>query len=274
MPSIERGPYEPPPDDHRVYDAAEEDGDDEGSRLPLLIVIALLVLAAFGGVVWLAYSQGVARGRTDTPQMIAAQPGPVKTAPTGDNAAPSSQIRGLKIYGNPAPNDDQVSDTGSTTPSDASAPPPATETPADTAPPKPAITKPAAVPALKKPADEGADVVPTAPPPATVTRPPANTVTAAALPPPATAAKPSGSGGIMLQIGAYKSEGEASGAWTTYKGKHSGALGGHGSDTKQVDLGAKGTWYRLRIGPFATRAEALATCDKLKADGGACFLAH
>ena len=62
MPSIGRGTYEPPDDVH-IFDGAEEDDDAEGSRLPLLIVIALFVLAAFGGVVWLAYTQGVARGR-------------------------------------------------------------------------------------------------------------------------------------------------------------------------------------------------------------------
>ena len=65
MPSFERGVYEPKSDDIRVFDEDEQDLDEEGSRLPLLIVIALLVLAAFGGVVWLAYNQGVQRGRSD-----------------------------------------------------------------------------------------------------------------------------------------------------------------------------------------------------------------
>ncbi len=66
---------------------AEEDDDAEGSRLPLLIVIALFVLAAFGGVVWLAYTQGVARGRNDSPHTIVAQPGPAKVAAEqGENA--------------------------------------------------------------------------------------------------------------------------------------------------------------------------------------------
>ncbi len=55
MPQNERGLYEPG-DDMRVYDASEEDEDVEGSRLPLLIVLALLVLAMFAGFVWLAYS--------------------------------------------------------------------------------------------------------------------------------------------------------------------------------------------------------------------------
>ena len=55
--------------------AADDDEDVEGSRLPLLIVIALLVLAAFGGVVWLAYQRGVQQGHAEVPRVIAAEPG-------------------------------------------------------------------------------------------------------------------------------------------------------------------------------------------------------
>src|ERR1700742_45568 len=107
MPSFERGVYEPPNDDIRVFDDDEQDVDEEGSRLPLLIVIALLVLAAFGGVVYLAWSQGVERGRADAPRMIVAAPGPVKVAAT-DNSGP--QPDSLKIYAQPAPADDTSDD--------------------------------------------------------------------------------------------------------------------------------------------------------------------
>src|ERR1700744_3159817 len=101
MPSFERGVYEPQSDDVHVFD--EDEGvDEEGSRLPLLIVIALLVLAAFAGVVWLAYSQGVQRGRTDAPRMIVAAPGPEKEAA----ADTSGSAHSLKIYQQPAPADD------------------------------------------------------------------------------------------------------------------------------------------------------------------------
>ena len=87
MANTGRSTYEPPDDIH-VFDGAEDDDDVEGSRLPLLIVIALLVLATFAGVVWLAYTQGVARGRSDVPRMIAAQPGPAKVAPARSRAMP------------------------------------------------------------------------------------------------------------------------------------------------------------------------------------------
>src|ERR1700743_2248421 len=103
MPSA-RGTYEPPDDIH-VFDGSEEDDDVEGSRLPPLIVIALFVLAAFGGVVWMAYTQGVQRGRDGAPKTIVAQSGPAKVAPTADQAG-GTPYKGLKIYEQAAPSDE------------------------------------------------------------------------------------------------------------------------------------------------------------------------
>src|SRR6185312_17388401 len=104
-PHFERGVYQPG-EDVRVFDGSEDDEDVEGSRLPLLIVLALLVLAMFGGVVWLAYTQGVARGRTETPVLTAAN-GPERVAPPqgGNSTVP---YQGFKIYEQPAPSDDNA----------------------------------------------------------------------------------------------------------------------------------------------------------------------
>jgi cell division protein FtsN len=41
---------------------------------------------------------------------------------------------------------------------------------------------------------------------------------------------------------------------------------------QQADLGAKGTWYRLRVSGFSDKDVAAALCDRLKTDGGACFV--
>ena len=41
----------------------------------------------------------------------------------------------------------------------------------------------------------------------------------------------------------------------------------------KADLGAKGTWYRLRI-VAGSKADASALCTKLKAEGGDCLLAR
>jgi len=275
--------YEPS-DDIRVFDGGEDDEDVEGSRLPLLIVIALLVLAAFGGVVWLAYQRGVQQGHAEVPRVIAAEPGPAKVAPAtaGGTATPYT---GLKIYQQPAPGSDEA-DSTSAAPTPSQAPPakPAPSAIASVPAVRPTVNdQPAPAPAMAKPAPTIAKPAPTIAKPApTIAKPaPAKPAPAAvaiatkpvAAPTPVTAAPaaaPSASGGSLLQIGSYKSEADANAAWTAYKAKHGALLAGLSSDVKQVDLGAKGTWYRLRI-VAGDKSSAVALCDKLKAEGAACI---
>ena len=106
MNNHQRTVYQPLTENVPIYDLSDDDVEEERSRLPLLIVIALIVLAAFGGVVWLAYNQGVARGRSGSEVVIAAPDGPVRTAPadTGD----STPYTGLKVYGQPLPPDQEA----------------------------------------------------------------------------------------------------------------------------------------------------------------------
>jgi len=298
MPQLERGVYEPP-EDSRVFDGAEDEADDGGSRLTLLILIALVVLAAFFGVVWLAYYQGVQHGRAVAPRVVASQEGP--------NAQREVPFKGLKIYQQPAPADDGASDE-------------------DTAPQPPTMISPTRRPVLSqrqlaagtpsshvpfafglkaksgilRPVQDAtqptapvqAQVAPTraatkppvqltqapaAAPARTASAPatPAPTASAPAKPSPAAAkpvvAAPSRpSGAFVLQIGAYKSEAEARGAWRAYEAKHP-LVGGYEPDIRKADLAGKGTWYRLRIGAFPSSADAGTLCEKLKADGATCF---
>jgi cell division septation protein DedD len=286
---------EPRADDMPLYDGSiDEDEGEEGSRLPLLIVIALLVLAAFAGVVWLAYTQGVERGRADAPRVIVAQ---------GGSGAK------LKVYQQPAPSDDGSSDADSVppppTPIDKA---PAAQTPPDAGPAASDASKSASVPAntaSSNPLPAPSQKVVTATPPPARTPPvqpqvathapePLMTQNTSALstpsalvphatetpsaPPPAKpeateeTAKPTPTGSYLLQIGAYKSEAEAQSAWHAFQAKHP-VVGGYQSDIKQVDLGEKGTWFRLRIGSFADKDAASALCTKLKADGASCLIA-
>jgi outer membrane biosynthesis protein TonB len=279
----ERGIYEPS-DEVRVFDGAEEDDDAEGSRLPLLIVLALVVLCAFAGVVWLAYTQGVARGRTETP-VLAAAPGPERVAPqnTGGSTVP---YQGFKIYEQPAPADDEADAPPAAAPEQA-APPPKVEKAQAPSKPVPA-PKLAAAPPAPKPAPVAAKppvappvmkqaATPPAAPQAAASSTAANGaprtlpgVAAAAATTPAAKAAPGGS--ALLQIGAYKSQADADAAWRTYKARHAALLSGYGPDVQRADLGEKGTWYRLRIAGFPDRDVASALCERLKADGGSCFL--
>lgn len=147
MAKIEPGAYEPR-DDIRVFDGADDDVDDEGSRLPLLIVIALLVLAAFAGVVYLAYTEGVQKGRADAPRVITAEPGPAKVAPT-DGGGTVTPYKGLKIYEQPAPSDEE----------------------ADSAPPPPTAVKPQAAAPAAAPTPTAAPVIDASSPPPAAPKP-------------------------------------------------------------------------------------------------------
>jgi hypothetical protein len=302
MAHFDRGVYEPS-DDLRVFDGSEDDEDVEGSRLPLLIVLALLVLAMFAGVVWLAYTQGVARGRTETP-VLTAQNGPARIAPQNPGGA-EQPYKGFKIYEQPAPPDDDA-DTVTSRGADPVAPPPAAVPKAvATAPaPKPAPVSvvaapvaPAPAPPVKIAAPVPVKLAPAAvkPPPPVAAKPaaapvlakkespppsaPVGLATAAPRPltpvpsMPAAASSPAAAmGGAVLQIGAYKSQAEADAAWKAYKAKHAALLAGATQDVQQADLGDKGTWYRLRLVGFPSKDVALAMCDRLKADGAGCFL--
>jgi hypothetical protein len=307
MANYDRGVYEPS-DEVRVFDGSEEEDDVEGSRLPLLIVLALLVLAMFGGVVWLAYTQGVARGRGETPVLTAAS-GPERVAPPQGSGGNTVPYQGFKIYEQPAPPDDSADNAP---PAKPVAPPvvpkpapvaavpqpaPVTQAPKPAppapkvaaAPPKPTpapVAKPAAaappksVAALIQQANSAPVATEAAKPAASVKQPPApvgGPATAAprqlgAAASPAPAAKAAASGGYVLQIGAYKSQADADAAWKVYKAKHAALLSAYSDDVQQADLGEKGTWYRLRIGGFADKDMATSLCDRLKADGGVCML--
>jgi hypothetical protein len=53
--------------------------------------------------------------------------------------------------------------------------------------------------------------------------------------------------------------------------KFSDLFSGKGSDVERADLD-RGTFYRLRVGPFASSAEAKTFCDGLKSRGQDCLV--
>ena len=266
MANLERGAWRPSDDLHGV---GADDGanEDESSRLPLLVAIALVVLAAFGGVVWLAYTQGVERGRADAPRILAVQP--AKPAP---NAA-ASPYAGLSIYQKPSPADADSGNAGSVPP------PPAPLSAIHASNPPPAL-RPSAVGAQESPA-RVANTPPESPragaqrgaagPP----NPGAAIQPSSAQPP--SPAKVSGTasavGGVLLQIGSFKSEAEARQTWSVFAKRHAMAVA-YQPDVERVDLGEKGIWYRLRLGGFADKQSAAAFCDRLRAQGANCLIAR
>jgi cell division protein FtsN len=104
-------------------------------------------------------------------------------------------------------------------------------------------------------------------------------VTATALPtppalrqttPPVSATEKPEVGAYSLQLGSFKSVASAEAAWTDTHQKELLASSSH--RVKQVELGEKGTWYRLLAVGFKDLSAAKALCDQLKAAGNLCLV--
>jgi len=82
----------------------------------------------------------------------------------------------------------------------------------------------------------------------------------------------SATGGYAVQVTSQRSEAEAEAAYRALQAKYPQELGGHPPLVRRADLGAKGTYYRAMVGPFASGEQASELCSKLKAAGGSCIV--
>jgi cell division protein FtsN len=79
-------------------------------------------------------------------------------------------------------------------------------------------------------------------------------------------------GRYAVQVTSQRSEAEAQAAYRALQGKYGNVLGGRSMFVHKVELGAKGTYYRAMVGPFASQAEASQLCSSLKSAGGSCLI--
>jgi hypothetical protein len=94
----------------------------------------------------------------------------------------------------------------------------------------------------------------------------------AAVAPQAPAAASAGGAGSYVQVSSQRSESEAQAAFRSLQAKFPDQLGSRQPSIHRVDLGAKGTYYRAMVGPFANAGEAGQLCSSLKAAGGQCLV--
>ncbi|WP_376803303.1 SPOR domain-containing protein [Candidatus Raskinella chloraquaticus] len=78
--------------------------------------------------------------------------------------------------------------------------------------------------------------------------------------------------GFMVQISSQRSRDEAVASFANLRKRYPSLLSGQSPDIQEVDLGSKGTFYRVRVGPLQSRAEAADFCTKYKAAGGSCVV--
>lgn len=89
---------------------------------------------------------------------------------------------------------------------------------------------------------------------------------------PASPAASSGGSGAYVQLSSQRSEDAALAAYKALQKKFPSVLGSMQPDVQKADLGAKGIYYRVRVGQ-PTRDQAAALCEQLRAAGGDCLLA-
>jgi hypothetical protein len=70
-----------------------------------------------------------------------------------------------------------------------------------------------------------------------------------------------------VQLASFRSETEALGEFQRLSQRHPGLVGTLASRVQKSDLGASGTFYRLGVGPLATKEAATKLCNSLIAAG-------
>ncbi len=257
--------YAPFEDDYRGFEIR----DDETARGPLILALAIGVLLIFGAVVWNTYRQGVRTSEYGVPSVIA-EDTTFKRAPEdrGGVAVPDVEKRfydqmdaSERIVAEVPPQGDDSLQGGppiELRPGKAGSDLSGTDP--DNGMPKVVAAQVAALADL-----EGGDPLPT--PSVVADEPVADIV----MPAP----NPYGfeTGGIYrVQVAAFRSEEAAETAWKKSRQGNPALYADADRHIQRADLGAKGVFYRLRVGSFDDRDKASAYCDAIKASGNNCIV--
>ncbi|MGE0183583.1 MAG: SPOR domain-containing protein [Parvularculaceae bacterium] len=265
-----------------LEDFDDEDGEEERGLSGLVVLLmGVVMLGALASVVWIAYKQGIRNGQAQGgAPYVTADPEPLKIENTVADAANGDD---LAVYDRLGGQESEPVETIAAGPEEPVAR--ASEDPIG------AIAAQAGSPAgladdavadriaaLAK-ADEALNASPpaTAAPSTPAPKPeakPATPPTAASTTPKPTISYASGalSGSHLVQVGAFRSEEEAGAQWAKLQGKLGEFLSGKDDDVERADLGDKGVYYRLRIGPFASSDDAKTFCAGLKDRGTDCLI--
>lgn len=259
-----------------TFDAREE--EEDRSRGPLIIVGIVAVLALIGVVFWQVYSSSREPG--DTPQVaenngsFKAPGDPVATAPVVGSDLDKGVFDAASGASAPALEVQPTSPAEAPALTDGSAAPAAVAlvpTPAPTSPPRQVTS---ATPT--KPAATTATVKPPAPAPAPKPVPVITKVATPAKAPAPAAPKPvsvpvpasaAASAGFAAQLGSFRDKASADKALAGFRAS---GLSGPVSIVA-ADLGAKGTWYRIRATGFESRSEVEVFCGKARSAGAQCI---
>ncbi|MDJ0922505.1 MAG: SPOR domain-containing protein [Henriciella sp.] len=279
-PDVDFGPYE---DEYRGFELSDEDS----GRGPMILVLALGVLLIFAGVVWNTYRQGVRPSEGGLP-VIAENSAPYKRAP--------DERGGLTVAGQDKGFYDMMdgrADEVNVEPAPVT--PPAEEAlrglaggPDQVAQDLPPVQRVQVIDVEPMQSNVDLDVLDARRTAASELRP----VQTASLKPVPVQSEPQSTpqlaepipapvpqawqfvetGAFQVQLMAVRSEANAQSEWARIKAGNPELFGAAKLDLQRADLGAKGVFYRLRVGGFETRDSAKGFCADVKAAGRDCIV--
>ena len=265
--------YSPFDDDYRGFSV----DDDESARGPLILALALGVLLVFGAVVWNTYRQGIRDTGAGIPSVIAdshsfkrlpEDRGGTEVRDTDKRFYDQMDASDRRSEIQEALNDISEKDTLQGGPPIELRPGQDVGAGADSDPdngmPRAVEEQVRALASL-----EGDAVPPAAPLPAE-RRP----VTPAPVPvaQPQSAFNFRDQGSFLVQIAAFRSAEAAETAWQQAQNRSPNVYRGAHKRIQRADLGAKGVFYRLRVGEFLNRTDASVFCDAVKKIGDNCIV--
>ena len=281
------GDYSPFEDDYRGFDVRE----DDAARGPLILALAVGVLLVFGAVVWNTYRQGVRANGAGIPSVIA-DVQPYKRAPEdrGGTAVPDTDKRFYDQMDDSERAESDISDfaeAGGESDGMLQGGPPIELRPGreGTGPDDDQVRALADLETMPEDEDEpiGGVRSPTVPEgsrqPVEMART-GDTIAPAPLsqpraPEPVVAENEFDfvqDGSYLVQLAAFRSEEAAETAWSQLNKAKPGLYRSARKHIQRADLGAKGVFYRLRVGSFADRESASDFCEAVKAGGDNCIV--
>lgn len=93
-----------------------------------------------------------------------------------------------------------------------------------------------------------------------------------AVAPQPVATSPAVSGGYVVQLASQRSPEQAQATFRKLQGRFPGILGSQTQNIQRADLGDRGIYYRLRVGPMLNKGQAQNLCANLKRAGGDCIV--
>ena len=271
-------------DEYSDYDAYDDEDDEGGLSGFAVLMIGLVMFGAFAATTYVFYQKGIKQGElragVETPY-VAADPEPIKieTAETGE---PVEDREVYDVFDGDEPEPVTVIAEGPEEPVDRNPEDAIGALAAEVAGAAEEFSEDAQerVASLAEEDAEYLDPVsdPEPEPIAATSPTPVNATPSEPAPTPAAPSQaPSGSsdplsGSHVVQVGAFRSQEEALAQWSRMQSRIGEIIGDKTHDIERADLGDRGVYHRLRLGPFPDSDAAKTYCAALKENGQDCLI--